>query len=440
MPSKGDTVLGMYTLEQPMASQGGMSELWSARGQDGLAYAVKYCAGSGNELLRFEREARLMLKYSDSDKVVKIVGADVQASPPFLVMPKYDGNLLSIGDALRKDMGLQETVLLRMCECVGELHARGDSHRDIKPENFLVQGAKIVLADFGLGVDLDSATRFTSSRDAWFTFAYAPPETTKGGFKSATPAFDIYMLGKSFYRLLTDRDPFFLDATGVNAVLHAIIEHCCEGDPSKRYQSTIDLRQAIMNAYDVLLGRVKGATKAQALLDEVQDRLRSRRDYDSTQVRELVTTILALTHDDEKDVVLQKVESGIFRVVTQPPLDDLMAPLLRVYAEMTARGKYGWSFAEIVAKNMFELVLGAKVLTVQFEAFCLSVEVAKAQNRFAAMETCRTMLESIEHAPLALRVAEYLSSARPDFLLGTSPSSCRSPIIADALRALRGKS
>ena len=81
-------------------------------------------------------------------------------------------------------------------------------HRDIKPQNILVgyenDGLRARLSDFGLA---KQANRLTLLATAAGTLAYKPPEAL-GEVAADSPASDIWALGVTLYRLLTDELPY----------------------------------------------------------------------------------------------------------------------------------------------------------------------------------------------------------------------------------------
>ena len=88
------------------------------------------------------------------------------------------------------------------------LHGAGKIHRDIKPSNLLVtEQGRLVLLDFGLVADLQTAHRDPSFGTLAGTVGYMAPEQASGETK-LTPAVDWYAVGVVMYQALTGRLPF----------------------------------------------------------------------------------------------------------------------------------------------------------------------------------------------------------------------------------------
>jgi len=79
-------------------------------------------------------------------------------------------------------------------------------HRDIKPQNILVgwdgQGLRARLGDFGLAKSVSPVTLLASAHG---TIGFKPPEAFMG---EDTTGSDVWALGATLYRLLTDRFPY----------------------------------------------------------------------------------------------------------------------------------------------------------------------------------------------------------------------------------------
>ena len=60
-------------------------------------------------------------------------------------------------------------------------------------------------------------------------------------------------------------------------------------------------------------------------------------------------------------------------------------------------------------------------------------------NRFAAMDTCRSMIHSIEDEALGLLVASVLLQNSETFVSSIEPTDCHSEAVRNALRQIQRK-
>ncbi|MHC4405366.1 MAG: serine/threonine protein kinase [Planctomycetota bacterium] len=272
---------------------------------------LKYCRETDDEYLRrFRRETRLLLQFSGNSKLAQILDHNLAHDPPYYVMPFYaDGDLLTLHSAIAADLPAQEALFCQMIDCVAELHAKDAFHRDIKPQNFLRDGSRVRVSDLGLSMERDSVTGFTRTSQFWGTHGYLPPEYHTGGFKHADASGDIFMLGKSFYVLLTQRDPMYLIGNDIPDPLFHLIQKCCDLDKHRRYQTLAELKQAVVAVFDVLLGRVDGVAKAKQLLSAISTRLSQERKFSADEVNEFLD-YLGRLDEQERNVAVKKGEKG----------------------------------------------------------------------------------------------------------------------------------
>jgi serine/threonine protein kinase len=109
---------------------------------------------------------------------------------------KYEGNPVL---ALKAFLSLVKTV--------ASLHAQGIIHRDIKPANvFVREDDELVLGDFGIVFVPDQPPRITRTGESVGPHDYMPPWAEVGGrLGEVHPNFDIYMLGKLLWCMVSGR-------------------------------------------------------------------------------------------------------------------------------------------------------------------------------------------------------------------------------------------
>jgi hypothetical protein len=93
-------------------------------------------------------------------------------------------------------------ALPQLVSGIATLHAADTLHRDIKPSNIMVDGARVVLLDFGLAQRLWGADQAAESGGTW---DYMAPEAVWG---RAGPAADWYSLGVALHEALAGALPF----------------------------------------------------------------------------------------------------------------------------------------------------------------------------------------------------------------------------------------
>ncbi|WP_348687572.1 protein kinase domain-containing protein [Aeromonas bestiarum] len=438
----GDLIDDRFEVTGLCSDNGGMGQVLLVNDSTGKvpgSLALKYCREEDNEYIkRFQREVRLLEQFSGNSKVVEVLYSNTRHEPPYFVMKLYpDGDLTNHIDIIQTDIDEQERIFNLMIDCIAELHANGVFHRDIKPQNFLLDGENLVVSDFGLGMEPGSSSRFTSSSMFWGTQGYLPPEFHNGGFKHADESGDIFMLGKSFYVLITKQNPTYLMDNEITPPLFHVIERCCELDKNRRYNSLAELKQALQMAYDVILGRGGHLGEVNQLISTIHDRLENEEKYRSSQVIDFLEKLNLIETEDQIRICLELKRSFI-SILTQDKLRQYIDDFLRIYAKMVESEQYGWSFAEVIASNMQRIFKNEDVsVKTRVRALELAIDAAFRMNRFAAMDTCVMMITSVSNDDLGIHIGNVIQKYQHSFLTEIEPSQCKCETIRRVLRIFK---
>lgn len=404
---------------------------------NGKPKVLKYCKDrSPASLQRFQREVRLMHSFGGSSHVMTVHHFNVEHAPPYFVMDFYaQGDLFNLAGKIQSDMACQEWVFLAMLDCIEALHKSKIFHRDIKPQNFLFNGEKLVVSDLGLSRQVDSLTQFTRTTEYGGTLNYLPPEFLNGGFKSADALGDIFMLGKSFYALLTDMNPILLqlEHPQIPRQLRPIIDRCCRPLKDQRYQSIEALRVSLRHAYDAINGRETGRPTAFGLWTTIEAHYSRTNSLSDAAVKQFIDEFQALDEENAKQIGL-KLTYELFGFVANQLPEDYLTTFLKCYRVMVDSGDYGWAYAETIARNMEVVFYSSHAsLSNRTEALRIAIIGAHNMNRFAAMHTCMAMVASIDDDELAAHVHDLIIEYEDTFIIGTEQDKCKSTAIRNAL-------
>jgi eukaryotic-like serine/threonine-protein kinase len=160
-------------------------------------------------------------------------------------------------------------LVARLADGLAHAHERGILHRDLKPANVLLtDDGQPLLLDFNLSAD----TKLGPGAEARVggTLPYMAPEhldAFRTGSQAVDARSDIYALGVILYEMLTGRHPFPVQRgplvemlprmmadrgrmpdvrsgnPAVTAAVAAVVRHCLEPEPGRRYQRARQLRE-----------------------------------------------------------------------------------------------------------------------------------------------------------------------------------------------------
>jgi len=212
------TILGGKLQLERLAGSGGMGEVFQGRDlSSGQQVAVKVLRVSQpDQLVRFEREARMLAELDHPNIVRYIDHAVAPLGQPYLVMEWLDGEDLAARLRTRP-LSVRESLSIGrdVAEAMAAAHARGIIHRDLKPGNvFLVRGAFLARGEFGHSKVLDFGiarlgdwTALTQTGAMVGTMGYMAPEQARNR-EHLTPAADVFSLGCVLFECLTGKPAF----------------------------------------------------------------------------------------------------------------------------------------------------------------------------------------------------------------------------------------
>jgi serine/threonine-protein kinase len=229
-------------------------------------------------LRRFSREARAVARIK-SEHVPRVLDVGtLQNESPYMVMDFLDGADLARWMDTRGAPPIEQAVdfVLQACNAVAEAHSLGIVHRDLKPSNlFCIPRADgrhmIKVLDFGIsklasaGASLSDNLQTTQSNAAMGSPLYMSPEQIRSS-RDVDARTDIWALGIILFELLALEAPFQGPALpdlcnqiareaplplrsfrpDVPPGLEAVIHKCLEKAPENRFQSVVELADALL--------------------------------------------------------------------------------------------------------------------------------------------------------------------------------------------------
>jgi serine/threonine protein kinase len=201
--------LGPYRVVRQLG-QGGMGVVYLATDAAGQSVAVKALhpgmAQEENARRRLAREVETMHRVT-SQYVAKVLGADLDGDPPYIVTRYVPGPTL---DAVIATGGAMTGAALKrlaygLAQALSAVHAAGVVHRDLKPGNVMISDGEPVVIDFGIA-QLAETTRLTMTGMFMGTPGYLAPEVIEG--KDSGSASDLHSWGATVAFAATGRPPF----------------------------------------------------------------------------------------------------------------------------------------------------------------------------------------------------------------------------------------
>ena len=248
--------------------QGGMAAVYQATDTHihGKLWAIKEMSDAAitdplekqQALDAFQQEASLLAKLNHPH-IPKVTDFFSEGGKQYLVMEYIKGQTLEEVLEQRGRPFSEHEVrpwLEQLCDVLDYLHCCSPPviFRDLKPANIMVdQTGQVKLIDFGIARLFKSGK--TSDTQALGTPGYAAPE--QHGQKQSDARSDIYALGVTLHRLLTNHDPvatpFSLPplrqlAPVVSDAIDKVVQQATEQNPAQRWQSATEIKQFILGS------------------------------------------------------------------------------------------------------------------------------------------------------------------------------------------------
>ena len=218
--SPGDRI-GRYQLLE-LLGEGASGSVWMALQTEDIERRValkilKLGMDTKEFLARFEAE-RQMLAMMDHPNVARVLDAGAtDYGRPYFVMDLVKGiPLQEYCDLKRLNIEERVKLCIKICHGLEHAHQKGIVHRDLKPSNILVgvqndePDPRII--DFGIAkttnMRLTDKTLFTGIHTFLGTPVYSSPEQLEGNSIEVNHRSDIYSMGALLYEILVGIPPF----------------------------------------------------------------------------------------------------------------------------------------------------------------------------------------------------------------------------------------
>lgn len=233
-PKIGDRV-SEYVLVAPLGA-GSFGQVFKAVHHIWKDRAVAVKIPTNPQYVANLRQEGVAVHGLEHGNIVRALGLDPFADPPYLIMEFVDG--CSLREVIqRHPTGLPipaiRGVMLGLLAGLDHAHTAGMIHRDIKPENILIAGghdattdtiepSDVKISDFGLGRALQVTTHSIMQSGSILaepgksisgTLAYMSPEQRDGA--PDDPRSDLYSVGVVLFEITTGERPSGTETPGM---------------------------------------------------------------------------------------------------------------------------------------------------------------------------------------------------------------------------------
>lgn len=264
----GKRLDGRYEITE-LIGVGGMANVYKADDiVEDRVVAIKILkdefSKNGEFLRRFKNESKAIALLSHPN-IVRVLDVNFGDRIQYIVMEYISGITLKEYIEQQGVLKWKEAVhfTVQVLRALQHAHDNGIVHRDVKPQNImLLQDGTIKVMDFGIARFARSDNK-TLTDKAIGSVHYISPEQARGG--KIDEKTDIYSVGVMMFEMLTGQLPFEADSAVSVAImqmqtqpkrpreinetipegLEEIVIRAMQKDPSKRYQSAVEMLRDI---------------------------------------------------------------------------------------------------------------------------------------------------------------------------------------------------
>ncbi|MEU4080423.1 serine/threonine-protein kinase [Streptomyces venezuelae] len=266
-----------------------------------------------NLTARMLREIEAAQRLGTNRHVMPIL--DFSPRAEWFVMPMAQSTAERLQPELQHDPTALRALVDAVASALADAHRLDYLHRDIKPANILLLDGRWVLGDWGIvRRPLGQTTNPKRTGTAIGTLEFGAPELSVDPH-NATPASDIYSLGKVIGWLLTGLPPETNVPLLPAGPWRGVVRRCTYRDPHQRPQTIADFLDVVEQ---------ETAPQIDLPIARAQQLLAAAQEADTDAARQLLA--LAADHGDDYELYLDVL----------PNLDmDTAAPLLLDHPEQT---------------------------------------------------------------------------------------------------------
>jgi eukaryotic-like serine/threonine-protein kinase len=261
---------------------GGMGEVYKAR-DTRLNRVIALKTLPAEKVADSDRKARFLVEARAASRlnhpnIVTIYDISEENGVCFMAMEYIAGATLEQANT-GSGVSLKDAMkyAAEIADALAAAHSAGIIHRDLKPANIIItEDGRAKLLDFGLAKlfesavpasEAETATLHTLSGAIVGTAAYMSPEQAEG--RELDVRSDIFSFGLVFYEMLSGQRAFRGDSwiSTLAAILHdeprplrdirattppsleRHVARCLRKDPAQRFQSMLEVKQALAEAH-----------------------------------------------------------------------------------------------------------------------------------------------------------------------------------------------